>query len=570
VGADGQGVAAPRRRGPVVAATIARIAAGATAILALYTAFTLPPRQRLLRGDWPATHVPGAVHVHTARAGGSGTADDIAAAAARAGLKFVVFTDHGDATRPPDPPAYRHGVLCIDAVEIGTDDGHLVALGLDAAAPYPLAGAGIDVVEDVHRLGGVAVAAHPDSPNPELAWRGPAAVDGFEWLNADSEWRDESRWTLTMSLPRLFIRPAETIVSLFDRPTVALARWDALLRTRDIVTMAAGDAHARVGRESAAGEPVGFALRAPSYEAVFRALAQVAIVEAPLSGDAMRDAAAVVDALATGRSYSAITGIASPAPLEFVAEQSGRTVGMGQSLTADRYAIVTVRTPTLPFAGIALAADGRVDAVGRGSLIAQRPMTARAYRVEVYFPGVRVPWIVSNPIFVRRETVSPLPPAAVDHPQIATSVPLVEWNVEHDASSTARITRSGATIDFDAALGAGAPAGQFAAAVAPVPAGVGVTGVRLTARASSPLRLSIQLRAANDGGGDVRWRRSIYVDETPRTFDLPLASFRPIRHDRPLTPTPGLTRSLLIVVDTLNSRTGSRAAVQLSDVALMR
>ena len=30
----------------------------------------------------------------------------VAAAAARAGLKFVILTDHGDGTRPPDPPAY--------------------------------------------------------------------------------------------------------------------------------------------------------------------------------------------------------------------------------------------------------------------------------------------------------------------------------------------------------------------------------------------------------------------------------------------------------------------------------
>ena len=44
-----------------------------------------------------------------------GSVDEVAAAAAAAGLQFVVFTDHGDATRPPDPPAYRHGVLTIDA-----------------------------------------------------------------------------------------------------------------------------------------------------------------------------------------------------------------------------------------------------------------------------------------------------------------------------------------------------------------------------------------------------------------------------------------------------------------------
>ena len=41
--------------------------------------------------------VPGAFHVHTNRSDGLSGPDEIAAAAARAGLKFVVFTDHGDA-----------------------------------------------------------------------------------------------------------------------------------------------------------------------------------------------------------------------------------------------------------------------------------------------------------------------------------------------------------------------------------------------------------------------------------------------------------------------------------------
>ena len=59
----------------------------------------------------PPNLVFGAYHVHSARSDGSGTPDEIAAAAARAGLRFVILTDHGDATRAPDPPAYRHGVL---------------------------------------------------------------------------------------------------------------------------------------------------------------------------------------------------------------------------------------------------------------------------------------------------------------------------------------------------------------------------------------------------------------------------------------------------------------------------
>ena len=86
----------------------------------------------------------------------------------RAGLQFVILTDHGDGTEPA-PPAYVDGVLCIDGVEISTNGGHYVALGM-SPAPYPLGGEPVAVVEDVARLGGFGIAAHPDSPKPSLAW----------------------------------------------------------------------------------------------------------------------------------------------------------------------------------------------------------------------------------------------------------------------------------------------------------------------------------------------------------------------------------------------------------------
>jgi hypothetical protein len=93
-----------------------------------------------------------------------------------------------------DPPRYVDGVLLIDAVEISTDDGHLVALGIPQA-PYRLAGEARDVIEDVHRLGGFAIAAHPDSPKPELQWRDwKAAIDGLEWLNVDSDGAMSRGW----------------------------------------------------------------------------------------------------------------------------------------------------------------------------------------------------------------------------------------------------------------------------------------------------------------------------------------------------------------------------------------
>ncbi len=145
--------------------------AALVAAVAVLVGFTHPAAPRCRCRQRPTTApFPASFHVHTNRSDGLSGPDEIAAAAARAGLKFVVFTDHGDGTRRPDPPAYRSGVLCLDGVEISTNGGHYVALDMPPA-PYPLAGEARDVVEDVRRLGGFGIAAHPDSAKPQLRWQ---------------------------------------------------------------------------------------------------------------------------------------------------------------------------------------------------------------------------------------------------------------------------------------------------------------------------------------------------------------------------------------------------------------
>jgi len=196
----------------------------ATAVLgiavALLVTVTVPPRRLTLATPFPDGTIPGIVHVHSNRSDGQGSPDEIAAAAARAGLRFVVFTDHGDATRTPDPPAYKSGVLCLDAVEISTSGGHYIALDMPAA-PYPLAGEPRDVVDDVRRLGGFGIIAHPDSPKPELKWQGwTLPFDGVETTNLDTSWRV---WAQQASGNE---RAASRFASWFARRRMATALLD--------------------------------------------------------------------------------------------------------------------------------------------------------------------------------------------------------------------------------------------------------------------------------------------------------------------------------------------------------
>src|SRR5205823_14391416 len=141
----------------------------------------------------------------------------------------------GDATRPPDPPAYRSGVLCLDGVEVSTTGGHYIAIDMPAS-PYPLGGEARDVVEDVRRLGGFGIVAHPDSPKAELRWRDwTVPFDGIEIVNPDTSWRVlaqnggwRSKLRLLNGLLTYPFRPAETIASLLVDVPDTSARWAEL------------------------------------------------------------------------------------------------------------------------------------------------------------------------------------------------------------------------------------------------------------------------------------------------------------------------------------------------------
>ena len=204
----------------------------------------LPPKPQRL--DAPAgSGIRGAIHIHTKRSDGSGTPEQVAAAAARAGLQFIVLTDHGDGTRTPSRPAYYSGVLVVDALEISSDDGHVVALGLPKM-PYPLAGEVRDIVDDIARMGAMSIAAHPGSPKPKLRWtEWTSAFSGLEWLNGDSEWRDEG-WSVARALLTYPFGAVPSLATMLDRPDVILRRWDALTARRRVVALAGTDAHARL------------------------------------------------------------------------------------------------------------------------------------------------------------------------------------------------------------------------------------------------------------------------------------------------------------------------------------
>ena len=532
-------------------ALVALIAAGAIVFLA-----SLPPRAERVDippewRDFASRTVAGAYHVHSIRSDGSGDRAAIAAAAARAGLKFVIITDHGDATRQPDRPAYIDGVLCLDAVEISTDDGHYVALDMPRA-PYPLGGAAEAVVEDVGRLGGFGVVAHPDSPKPALRWTaGPLPVDGIEWLNADTEWRDETRLRLARTALAYLVRPREALAELLDRP-ITLARWDHWSPSRPIVALAAADAHGGIGRRMEDPGAGRGRIRIPSYEAAFRTFSNRVVLDRPLTGDAATDARSVFAAIRAGHVFATIDALASPGLLDL--RREGTTI-VARALAPAGAQLVMFH------------AGAEIARTGGSELRWESGGDRGPYRVEVHLPRAPgeppVPWLVSNQLFTAVAAPKP-PPVGFAVPWTGALAPPLAWRVEKDSSSSGTLQTTDAGVTLDYQLGSDRTRSPYVAIVSDMhDQAFGSIEAALTSK--QPMRVSVQVRAGENG----RWGRSVYVDQSDRLVRVPLKAMRSLDGTAGPPPSTFLT-SVLVVIDLTNATPGSAGRLQIRSVQFVQ
>jgi len=568
--------------------------AALAAAVAVYTGFSLPPGPVSLPAFDDGT-VPGILHVHTNRSDGRSSPETVAAIAARAGLRFVVFTDHGDATRKPDPPAYMSGVLCLDAVEISTNGGHYIAIGMPES-PYPLGGEARDVVEDVHRLGGFGVAAHPDSPKAELRWREWAApIDGVELINPDTSWRVDAvqpgiapKLRLVRALLTYPVRPSATIATLLVNGTSAISEFERIAELRRVVGVAGADAHAKLEIRNVDPGDNRFALELPSYRAALGVMSVRIRPAAPLSGsDAAADAGQLLQGLRSGHLYTAIDAWAAPPAFTFTASTAGGEVAQGDEVTTAGSSRLQIRSN---------APNGFLTTVWQGRTRLAEIEKNRA-DLEVSGPGVfRVEirrgtstdepaWITSNPIFLRGSAPAasaaavPRDPAKDRNaaPKIAALFDgrtITRWNTETDPSSLAALDVAprvdlGSELRLRYGLSGGPNVGQFSGATVEAPANPGAfERIAFTARADHPMRISVQVRAAAPGASPERWQRSVYLDAQERDIAVVFDDMTAVGQAHAThVPREGLM-NIMFIVDTTNTKPGASGRVWLRNPRL--
>jgi hypothetical protein len=376
----------------------------------------------------------GCIHVHTRYSDGSGDFAEVAAAAQKAGLDYIITSDHNTLQPLKDGhERYWGKTLVLVGTEISTDAGHCLGLDLPASFTWETRDPQT-IIDRVNAAGGFAILAHPMSPRWRWQDWSVRNYAGIEIANLSSLF-DDDLLTATdggriggrslarlVKLMNLYAKSPDRLMATVtdNRVTRERRQWNELLmKGRQMVGTGAVDAHARVrlGRKI---------YKIPSYTEAFESVQSHLLTLAPLNGDVKHDREQVYSALRNGRLYMAFPRVAPAPRFEFLAREGEREATMGQPLRLENRVSLTVRAPGHPHPVIRLLHDGKEIAHAEGERLTATATTPGCYRVEVYAAGQKgplllpggkrrtvqdllraqprrvKPWIFSNPIYVRR------------------------------------------------------------------------------------------------------------------------------------------------------------------------
>jgi hypothetical protein len=340
----------------------------------------------------------GAIHLHSAHShDGRRSVAEIAQAAARRGLDFILLTDHFSlAARERGEDGWHGGVLVVVGEEISPRHNHLLAFGTGK----PVAPRGGDppqrLIDRVLEAGGVCFLAHPDHKGtplfgvPSYRWL-DWSVTGFSGLGI---WDAMTDWQRRLTgYPRALVAYLAPALALRGPEPETLARWDGRRRVAGIGELDNHDFHKRL---------YGLDFSVFPFDVAFRLVLTHVLLEEPFSGEATRDEAALLRALAGGRAYVCLEALGGGRGFEFFARLGSGSVQMGEEAALAGEAELVVRLPRPGL--IRLLRDGRLEAQVYGRELHHPTGEPGVWRAECRQrrAGRWRPWIYANPVYLRQ------------------------------------------------------------------------------------------------------------------------------------------------------------------------
>lgn len=350
---------------------------------------------------------PGAIHIHSVNSDGTGTVKQIADAAKKAGLEWIIITDHNNLAAKE---GFYNGVCVIVGEEITPNYGNHY-LALDIKTPISADMHAREYIKKVKEQGGFGFLAHPDEKKSRknsykyLPWKDWDIKDfgGIEIWNFFSDWADAySDRNIFESAYAYFFRNY-----ILSGPTKRIMGiWDKFNNETEAIIPAIGgvDAHSFNIKKAF------LSLKVFSYPYSFGTITNFIHLEDEFPKDFEGQKKAILEAVKSGRNLiinrvwggkcwdHCIVGECFESKcLNFYIKSGDIKAYSGDIIQYDESLKLFVDLP--------LDADVRI--VHNGKVVLQKQdknlelgnLKKGKYRLEAYYK--KHPWIFSNPILVR-------------------------------------------------------------------------------------------------------------------------------------------------------------------------
>lgn len=337
----------------------------------------------------------GAIHIHTTYSDGTSTIRQIAKAAKKAGLEWILITDH-NSLKGIEEEGWYDGVAVIVGEEISPASGnHYLAFDIKETIPensHPQ-----DYINEVNKQGGFGFIAHPDEDEnrklhlPPLKWDDweIKGFNGLEIWNYLSDWGDhyDPDRKLYSYLYRNFILKGPT-------PRV-LQWWDRLNSENKEIVPAIGtlDSHALKHYLFKNIHVKIF----PYYDS-FKTITNYIYLDENLSQDFNEAKKQIYNAIKLGKNLiiNRIWSGKSSDEADFYIKNGNQKVFSGEKIPFDEKNILTVHLPKK--ANIKIIYNGETIQDTNTCEFQMSGLKPGKYRLEARYKAR--PWIFSNPIII--------------------------------------------------------------------------------------------------------------------------------------------------------------------------
>lgn len=332
----------------------------------------------------------GAIHIHTSKSDGSGDIESIAKAAKKAGLSWIIITDHN---HYDNEEGIYNGIYVIKGEEISPKkENHYIALGInnqielnDNPQVY---------IDEVKKQKGFGFAAHPDevierkNTYPSIVWNKHFIPDGVEVWNWFSCWGDKlnSKNIFTLAFSYLF---KHLLVS--EPPQQSLRWWDELNSKKQTIVPAIGgvDAHALKIKKYVI--PVTIF----PYKTMFKTINNIITLNSPLAEDFKVAKEQILNAIKNGNNTIINGYISKEIPIIKVTN-SLKTANCGDFINLDKNTYLNIEVNKKALIKVILNGRELYECIGKKCNLLLTEIGK--YRVEILMNNKGFAY--SNPIVV--------------------------------------------------------------------------------------------------------------------------------------------------------------------------